>query len=56
MTEMKARYTEKVQKMEEIRKELLKNADMRRFATPEEALKLEERNSELLKELREIRM
>ena len=56
MTEMKARYTEKVQKMEEIRKELLKNVDMRRFATPEEAKNLNERDAELRRELREIRM
>ena len=56
MAEMKAHYMENVEKMEEIRKELLKNVDMRKNATPEEALKLEERDKELLKELSEIRM
>ena len=54
MTEMKKVHDEKISKMEEIRKELLKNAEMYRFATPNEARKLEERDMELLRELREM--
>lgn len=47
-------HDKKISKMEEIREELIKNIELRKGATPEEALKLEERYIELLKKLHEI--
>ena len=56
MSAIKTRYMENVEKMNHIREELLTNVELCKNVTPEEALKLKERNDELLKELREIRM
>lgn len=54
MDDMRKMHAEKMAEMDAIRDELLKNAALYRFATPNEARKLEERDMELLKELREM--
>ena len=56
MNDIQKSHMETMAEIEKIREELLTNMELCKTATQEEEKKLYERNEELLKELREIRM
>lgn len=55
MDDMRKRHMEKMAEMDKIRDELLTNAALYRYASPDEVKKLQERDNELLQKLREIK-
>lgn len=55
MDDIRKRHMEKMAEIDKIRSELLQNATLYRYASPDDVKKLQDRDNELLQKLRELK-